>query len=173
MSALDLDDAVRRLRAGADAVTALVSGVGADEARWKPAPDAWSILEVMGHLGDEERLDFRTRLDLTLNHPGRPWPPIDPEGWVREKHLNDRVLTDLVDEFRAERDRSISWLRALSSPDWSRYHEHPTAGRLTAPGLLYAWIAHDLLHVRQIMRLRYRYVAALAPPGSLDYAGAW
>lgn len=173
MSAPDLVEVARRLRASGDAIAALVSDVAVDEARWKAAPEKWSILEIVGHLVEEERLDFRMRIDLTLHHPEKPWPPLDPEALVREKQFNDRILADLVEEFLAERDRSLAWLRALESPDWSRHHDHPRLGRMTAVSLLYAWAAHDLLHVRQIVAVRHARLAALAAPHSLDYAGSW
>jgi DinB superfamily len=173
MSTPDIAAVARRLRAGADAITAFVSDVEAEEARWKPSPKSWSILDILGHLVDEERLDFRTRLDFILHRPGEPFPPIDPEGWVREKNFNARVLHELTQEFLAERDGSITWLRGISSPDWSLHYDHPTAGRLTAADMLYAWAAHDVLHVRQLARVRYARLAAVAAPRSLNYAGTW
>ncbi len=68
-----------RLRANAAVIAALVAGVTDEQARWKPDPAQWSILEVMGHLADEEVEDFRTRLDLTLHRPEAEWPRIDPQ----------------------------------------------------------------------------------------------
>ena len=44
-------------------IQAVLAGVDAEQARWKPDADSWSILEVVCHLVDEEREDFRTRLD--------------------------------------------------------------------------------------------------------------
>ncbi len=173
MTAAGLVDVARRLRASGDAIAALVSDVDVEDARWKPSPAKWSILEIVGHLTEEERDDFRMRVDMTLNCPGEPWPAIDPEGAVREKRFNDRILADLVQEFLSERDRSLAWLRALKSPDWTRAYDHPTAGRLTASSLLFAWAAHDLLHVRQIAAVRYARLAERASPHGLDYAGPW
>ena len=51
-----------RLRANADVIAAQVAGVSDEQARWKPDPAQWSILEVMSHLADEEIEDFRARL---------------------------------------------------------------------------------------------------------------
>ncbi len=36
----------------------VVRDVSADDARWKPPDGAWSILEVVSHLADEEEFDF-------------------------------------------------------------------------------------------------------------------
>ena len=87
-------------------------------ARWKPAPDSWSILEVVNHLYDEEREDFRVRLDTILYHPGRPWPPINSTGWVTERAYNQRDLSHYAEAFLKERRKSLAWLRGLETPDW-------------------------------------------------------
>ncbi len=73
--------------------TSLLSGIiDQEEAKRKPDPGSWSILEVVCHLLDEERLDFKPRLDITLHHPGEKWTPIDPQGWVIAKKYNERSL---------------------------------------------------------------------------------
>ena len=66
---MELNLMINRLQTNAERIRVLVEGVGADDARWKPAPDAWSVLEVVNHLFDEEREDFRVRLDIVLDHP--------------------------------------------------------------------------------------------------------
>ena len=74
-----------RLSKNTEPIQSLLQGVAEEQTRWKPTSEEWSILEVINHLYDEEREDFRTRLDLLLHHPGQPWPEIDPEGWVVER----------------------------------------------------------------------------------------
>ena len=49
----------QQLAQDADGIRGLVSRVGDEQARWKPSPDQWSILEVINHLYDEERQDFK------------------------------------------------------------------------------------------------------------------
>ena len=170
---MDLASYASRLEAGAGAIEALVRGVDDAQARWKPAPEKWSIVEVVNHLYDEEREDFRQRLDFTLHRPGEPWPPVDPEGWVAARRYAERELRPSLDAFLEERRRSVEWLRGLESPDWTLAWEHPRAGRLTAGDLLASWIAHDLLHVRQLARLHYQYVESISRPHSVEYAGGW
>ena len=90
-------DIIERLRANADVFDALTRGVSEEQARWRPASDKWSILEVVNHLADEEVEDFRHRIDLALHRPGEPWPPIDPEVWARERQYNSRELGQSVE----------------------------------------------------------------------------
>ena len=97
------------------------------------------------------------RLELVLSDPGRPWPPIDPEGWA--------------DNFFAEREASLRWLNNQSSPDWQATYHHPQMGPMSAELLLANWSAHDLFHIRQVADLHFAYLAKQAAPVSLNYSG--
>ena len=74
---MQIETLFQALAAGPEAVRRLLTGVTPAEARYKPQPDAWSMLEVVGHLYDEEREDFRYRLDVMLHRPHAKWPPND------------------------------------------------------------------------------------------------
>lgn len=168
---MDSTQFIARLETGARVIETLARGVTREQAVWKPAPGKWSLLEVVCHLLDEEREDFRLRVDLLLHHPGRPWPPIDPEGWVTERGYARKDLEETLNAFLAERARSLAWLRGLKSPAWENAFDHPRAGRLAAGDLFSSWVAHDLQHIRQLARLHYEYVAREAAPWSVAYAG--
>ncbi len=162
-----------RLDANAGVFRNLLAGVSREQAVWKPEPEKWSLLEVVNHLADEERDDFRRRIDLTLHRPGEPWPPIDPPRWAVERRYNQRDLADSLEDFLAERTRSLEWLRRLGAVDMDVGYDHPTLGRLAVGDLLGAWVGHDLIHIRQMTRLHYQYAARRAAPSSLAYAGPW
>lgn len=164
---------IDRLVANAEVIRRLMSGVSAAQARWKPAPDRWSLLEVINHLHDEEREDFRTRLDLLLHHAERSWPPIDPFGWVTLREYNRRDLDTSVHAFLSEREQSVKWLRSLSHPAWQAAHAHPEAGTIRAGDLMVSWVAHDFFHVRQITNLLWESLAATSTPYSTAYAGPY
>lgn len=170
---IDLAWARARLSANALAVQALASGLADDQAHFRPAPGAWSIVEVINHLHDEERDDFRTRLDLTLRTPEAPWPPIDPERWARERDYQGRALAPSLEAFLRERRASIEWLAGLAGAAWSAVHRHPAIGAMSAADVLAAWLAHDHLHLRQLDELHWQYLAARAAPVALSYAGGW
>ena len=167
LTALALD----RLRRSADAIAALVRGLPIEAVRWKPAPERWSVLEVICHLGDEEVHDFRTRVRLTLQDPAAPWPPIEPSRWAVERRYNEQPAGPALARFLDERATSLSWLAAQREARWDNVHEHPQAGPLTARRLVANWMAHDLLHLRQLARLQYEALAARGE--ALDYAGPW
>jgi len=160
------------LERSAKVIRELVQEVAPEQRMWKPDADRWSILEVIAHLLDEEREDFRVRLRLVLEDPELEWPPIDPQGWVEQRSYAARNLGETLEAFLEERRGSIQWLRSLAGPDWSQAKQHP-AGALSAGDLLASWTAHDLLHIRQITRLHLQYVQQLARPYSSEYAGEW
>lgn len=164
---------IARLAAGRGVVRALVADVSEAQALWRPAADQWSILEIVCHLLDEEREDFRTRLDFTLHRPGEAWPPIDPPGWAATRGYRERALAVQLQEWLDERERSLVWLRGLSEPDWARAYHHPKFGPITAGDLLLSWVAHDLLHARQLARRQFEFAALQGAPHSTRYAGDW
>ncbi len=170
---MNLHAAIRRLSASAATLERLMTALPADQVRWKPAPDRWSVLEVACHLLDEEREDFRQRLGLLLEERTQPWPTIDPQGWPQSRGYLERELEPVVADFLAERRRSLAWLGTLGEVDWQVAYPHPQAGPLRAGDLLAAWQAHDLLHVRQLTRLHYRFLEQQAEPFTLRYAGDW
>lgn len=142
-----------------------------EEARQRPAPGAWSALEVLGHLIEEERHDFRPRLEGVLFHPEQSWTPIDPASAPELAHYNQRNLDEVLSEFMRERERSVVWLdRIKETADWEATYPAPS-GPIRAGDLLAAWVAHDTLHLRQLVELRYARQRRLAEPYRVDYAG--
>ncbi len=168
-----LDGLLARLAANAEAIAALARAVPADQARWAPSAEEWSILDVIGHLEDEEREDFRTRVRLTLADPEADWPPVDPARWVTARGSQPRELASALDAFLRERHTSLAWLASLRNPDWGLAHRHPRIGPMTAGEVLIAWVAHDHLHLRQLNELHWQWLSRSATPRSLDYAGGW
>lgn len=169
---MEIETFASQMAANAGRMGALVRGVSEAQARWRPTPDAWSILEVVNHLWDEEREDFRVRIDYTLHRPGEPWPGIDPGGWVKEREYNQRDLDASLDGFLNAREGSLAWLRQLSAPNWDASYEAPW-GPIAAGDIFASWVGHDLLHMRQLVELHWLYTAAGLAPYSTEYAGEW
>ena len=163
---------IQQLKANAERIKALVDAVAVDDARWKPDPSSWSILEVVNHLCDEEKEDFRVRLNVILQHPDQDWPPIDPEGWVIKRKYNERDLAESLAEFLRERTASLDWLEGLGTPDWETEYTSPF-GSMKAGDMFAAWVTHDHLHMRQLVELHRALTEVRANPYSLDYAGEW
>jgi hypothetical protein len=171
--AMDPAWVIDRLESNVSVFQGQVRLVRSVQATWKPAPDEWSILEVVNHLAEEEIDDFRTRLRLLLEDPNKEWPNIDPERSVVENRFNSRDLQGSLHRFSRERARSVEWLRTLSQANWHLAHNHSKFGSLRAGDLLCSWLAHDLIHIRQINTLHYEYQANTSPEFSAAYGGNW
>jgi hypothetical protein len=166
----------RHLAANARMLEKFYAGLSDQEARRRPEPQRWSALEILRHLIDEEGEDFRTRIEYTLNRPGETWPPIDPEGWVTERKYNEQNLTDSFETFLEERQHSILWIEELTQSGgvkWDTPYEHPKLGAITARELLASWLAHDYLHMRQLMKLEYDRIESITGVADTPYAGSW
>jgi hypothetical protein len=175
---MKLELAIQRLRRNSQAFHSLLGGLGQDHhdkqvVRWTPAPGKWSLLQLVNHLADEEREDFKVRLDHVLHKPGVEWPSIDPEGWVESRDYAAQDYGPSLERFLAERQRSLEWLGTLSDPDWSASYNHPAFGTLRAGDLMASWVAHDHLHMRQALGLMQGSLCAAVEPYSTDYAGTW
>jgi len=169
---MDFHIATNHLKKNAVIIQMLVQGIDNEQARWKPAPDTWSILEVINHLYDEEREDFREHLDLILHRPDQPWSQIDPGGWVTRRQYNTRDLTQSLASYLEEREKSLKWLADLKDADWGADYEMPW-GKLRAGDMLASWVAHDILHTRQLVELRWASMVKDMEPYEVEYAGEW
>lgn len=170
---MDFEKLVEQMELNAGRIRALVEGVAEEQARWKPDPETWSILEVMRHLLDEEREDFRVRLNLILHAPEQEWPPIHPGAWVTERHYNEGSLPAALEGYLSERAASLDWLRNLKAHDWEAGAASPWGGTIRAGDMMAAWAAHDLLHMRQLVELQRAYNVSLSEPYDNQYAGEW
>lgn len=169
---MKLEQLIAQMANNAQRVRMLVEDVGEEQGRWRPEPEAWSILEVVNHLLDEEKLDFRVRLDITLYRPEETWPGIDPGGWVTERQYNERDLADSLSAFLIARENSLAWLNTLADPNWEATYEAPW-GPIRAGDLMIAWVGHDLLHMRQLVELHWAFTMKDVQPYSARYAGDW
>jgi len=150
----------------------LLSTVPQAMCHWKPMPDKWCLLEIVCHLYDEECEDFRLRTRQVLETPSLPLPPIDPQGWVETRKYMEQNYSAKLDNFLAEREASVKWLESLTGPKWNNSYVHPRLGKMTAGLFLSNWLAHDYLHIRQIIRLKYDYLKIITDE-DLGYAGDW
>lgn len=164
---------IAHLTANWQVFESLLTDVSSEEASWKPDDSHWSILQILCHLVDEEKEDFRTRVQHVLETPDQPIPPIDPQAWVTDRKYSDQDFTMKLREFLEERAQSVVWLNGLENPAWENTYEHPKLGAQSASHYLANWLAHDYLHIRQINRMKYLYLRANLSGESLEYAGNW
>lgn len=170
---IDVSRLILRLEHFGEALAAAAMIPSLDDARWKPTPQDWSILEICCHLLDEEREDFRVRLRSTLRDPTAHWPSLELDGISERRGYVERDLRSTVASFVAERRESVAWLRTLGDPDWRKAYVHQKFGPIAAGSLLASWAAHDALHLRQIAKRLHQLAARDGGGFSIAYAGEW
>ncbi|WP_242157043.1 DinB family protein [Aestuariivivens sediminis] len=150
----------------------LLHGKSETEFLWRPEAQKWCLLEIACHLLDEEQEDFKARIKYIFERPEGPMPSINPPAWVTERNYISKDYETVVQSFLEERKQSVIWLREHMSANWDQSIHHAQLGVMSARLFLHNWLAHDYLHIRQIVRLQY---AFLKQQGglNLNYAGNW
>lgn len=166
------EEIIRQLQQNQTTFHSLFEGISPELQTWRLHPEHWCLLEIICHLYDEEREDFRARVKSILDDPEQPLSPFNPVAWVTERSYMTQDFEQKRQAFLEERSTSIDWLTSLTEPKWDNSFQHPKRGPLTARMFLSNWLAHDYLHIRQITRVKYEY---LRQTSGLDisYAGTW
>jgi hypothetical protein len=139
-----------------------------EDARWKPAPDRFSIAEVLAHLSHSEGHCYRMRLDRFLAETRPEFEPDDAQMYL--ELYKDADPEDAFDHFEEQRKNSVESLRGLSAGAGDRVALHKEYGDITLSQMLNEWALHDLGHIRQIAELaRARKYAAGAGPMAASY----
>jgi hypothetical protein len=159
------DDALPVLRRTPSVVRGLLEDL---PDRWTAAvegPGTWSPYDVVGHLIHGERTDWMPRVEHLLRHGDAvAFPPFDREAMFVESQ--GRSLAELLDTFATVRSESLQRLAALglTDADLSRRGRHPDFGLVALGQHLATWVAHDLGHISQIVRVMARqYTDAVGP----------
>src|SRR4051812_33507890 len=139
---------INELEKNAKRFQAALSGESKDVYMFKPSADKWCMLEIVCHLYDEEREDFKARLKHVLDNSPHPLPSIDPVAAVTARKYIEQDYNTMLSRFIEERYESISWLKSLELPQWDNAYQHPKFGPLTAKLFLTNWLAHDYHHFR-------------------------
>jgi hypothetical protein len=169
---MEFNTIYQELQNSTEMIRALLAGVAPEAARLKPNADSWSMLEVLCHLYDEEREDFREHLDFILHRQREEWHVIDPQRWVTERNYNQQNFDAMQEKIFAEREKSLEWLGGLRNPDWEKTYSSEY-GTMSAGEMFACWTVHDNLHIRQLVDLRRRRLETITKPYNLEYAGDW
>ena len=132
----------------------LLDGLSGEEANWKPAPDRWSIAEVIEHLSHVEGHGFRSRMDQMVESTLPEMLEYDQEAFAAKGQYSGRDIEDSFDHWEDQRDANIQFLRGLDEAAViARQGKHERLGIITVGDLLNEWAFHDMGHIRQILEL--------------------
>ncbi|HET9409299.1 MAG TPA: DinB family protein [Candidatus Sulfotelmatobacter sp.] len=127
----------------------LIKGVSASKLRKRPAPDKWSVTEIVAHLADAEIVGgFRMR--FILGAPGTPIVAFDQDAWVKSGHYEKRDPRKSLELFRTLREANLAMLNSLTPEQWKHYGVHSERGQESIERIATMFAGHDLNHLRQI-----------------------
>jgi hypothetical protein len=133
----------------------LIKGVSTARLCKRPAPEKWSVSEIVAHLADGEIVGgFRMR--LILGAPGTPIVAYDQDQWATSGHYDKRDPRKSVEQFRVLREGNLALLRSLIPEQWKHYGMHSERGRESIEHIVRMFAGHDINHLRQIEKILVR-----------------
>lgn len=132
-------------------VSALMTELTEADARWKPAPERFSVAEVLAHLAHSEHACYRMRLDRFLAETRPAFEPDDAQMYL--DLYRDADPGEAFDQFEEQREDNVQFLRNLPAGAGDRPALHKEYGEITLSQMLNEWALHDLAHIRQIAEL--------------------
>jgi hypothetical protein len=125
-----------------------------DEALRRPeAPGKWSAQQVVEHLADQETVNaFRLRSIVAEDRP--VLRGYDQDRWASRLGYGDAPLDEVLNLLSALRARNLRLYARLGEAELDRVGVHDERGDESARRLRALTAAHDLLHRRQLERIR-------------------
>jgi hypothetical protein len=130
----------------------LIKGVSTAKLRKRPAPDKWSVAEILAHLADVE-IVIGWRMRSILGAPGTNVQAYDQNAWVIALHYDKRDLRGAVIQQRVVREANLALLKSLTPEQWRHFGTHSERGQESIEHIVRMVAGHDLNHIQQIERI--------------------
>lgn len=127
--------------------------LGPAAVRIPEAPGKWSVNEVLQHLADSE-LVFGWRIRLVLAHDRPTITGYDQDRWAERLRYADGDPQEAIERFTLLRRANTRLLEGASEADLRRVGVHSERGEEPLAHIIRLYAGHDLLHLRQIERIR-------------------
>ena len=148
-------DAIKIQRSTAAKLAVLTRGLKKSQLMRRPAPDKWSIAEILAHLADAELVVcFRVRLTLGAN--GTPIQAFDQDVWATTFDYKRRDPKTSLATFRALRENNLRLLKSVPRSLWDNYGMHEERGKESVDHIVRMIAGHDLNHLQQVERIAER-----------------
>jgi hypothetical protein len=147
------DDPVGVLQQTPVALQRFLETVPAEIVETPEAPGKWSIRDVVQHLADSELVGgFRLRMILAHDRP--PLVGYDQDLWASRLRYSDVDVASALEQFTALRRGNVRLWQDLSPTDLARVGIHGERGEESLAQLRRLYAGHDVLHLRQLERIR-------------------
>ena len=146
-------DPLAILRATPEALRRAIDGVTLRQLRQPERPGKWSIVQVLRHLADAEVVwAWRMRLILAQDRP--VLTGYDQDLWADRLGYADADPAESLEEFTVIRRGNLRLLERATPEDLRRVGMHAERGEESVEHLQRLFAGHDLLHLRQVDRIR-------------------
>lgn len=117
----------------------------------RPAPDAWSVSEILHHLADAEmHQSLRLREMLAVDRP--TWADWDESAYAEVLGYDSRPAADVLTLILSIRQVNSRLLAILSPEQWNRTAIHPARGEVDVAEWVQICCDHLAGHVLQARR---------------------
>ena len=125
-----------------------------DQKDFRYAEGKWSLIEVIGHIIDTERI-MAYRLLRIARGDKTTLAGYDDESYVENAHFSTRTIEDLLHEFTAVRMSTVALIKGLPEEAWEK-SGFANNGEFTVNALVYIIAGHERHHLKWI---KERYTA--------------
>ena len=119
--------------------------------KFKPAPNKWSIHEIVIHLADSE-IQSHVRCRMIIAEPGTVIPNHDEHQWSIALNYGISGVAEALDAVRLVRKMNAELLKSIAEPAWLNSCNHSIRGRITLEDWLDTYTAHIPHHIEQMER---------------------
>jgi hypothetical protein len=145
-------DVLGLLRHQLSLVRAIAAGVSDSREQTGYAPGKWSIRQVVGHLGDCERV-FGYRALAISRSDGTPLPGFDENTYVSNSAYAETPLAELIEELVLLREANLRMLGRVVDRQWLQAGT-ANGQRITLGALAFVMAGH-MRHHLNILQERY------------------
>jgi hypothetical protein len=145
-------DPLRVQSATAKKLAGLLRGKNAAKLRKRPAPDKWSVAEILAHLADAE-IVTSWRIRSILGAPGTSLQAFDQNAWAATGKYAKRDARKSLEQFRVLREGNLALFKSLTPEQWKHSGMHAERGEESIETILLRIAGHDLNHLEQVAGL--------------------
>ncbi len=137
-------------------ITEAISGLSEEELSFKPAPDQWSVKEIVIHLADTEMVAVH-RMKRVLSEDTPLLTAFDQDAWANSMRYNERDHKPYLELFRLLRENMLTLLDGVTEQQLARAGVHEKNGKVTLESMIRTFSNHVDGHIRQIERVKAAY----------------
>jgi Mycothiol maleylpyruvate isomerase N-terminal domain. len=145
-------DPLRSQQAAPAKLAAMLKGKTAKQLKQRPAPDKWSVAEIVAHLADAE-LAISWRLRQILTNNAIPIQAYDQDSWAKTFNYAQRDPRQSLANFRVLREANLALLKSVPRKLWDNYGVHQERGNESVSHVVKMVAGHDLNHLQQVERI--------------------